>query len=229
MTGQEVYEVLTSKGSDKLYHANSVKTSLSLLQLGGLASRGAVVDSRLSQTSQISDQEDRKYGIWYDAFVDTLDIHPAFKRRNHYGPVLFVITAELLLRLPAASTVLITRCNPTKWGALPDQHQRYFLNVDELAAGWRVGYFDHMVTIRSPGGIVPFAGAVERIILDEPRLKRPEVGPEYRAAHDAIARAAAQAGLQVPIERRLCGFSCNCTNEYQDQAKPQRIPYFFAP
>ncbi len=227
MTGQEVYEVLMERGGNKLFHANSVRTSLSLLQLGGLASRGLVSDRCLPQTSQISDTQDREYGIWYDSFLDTYDIHSALSRRNHYGPVLFVMTAELLLRLPAETRVLVTRCNPTKWAGLADD-QRYFLTRHELAAGLQVGHFDHMITMRSPDGIVPFAGTVERIILDEPRLKAPDVGEEFVVAREAISAAAAQAGIRVEVERRICSW-CNCTIEYQDPNKPKRIGYFFTP
>lgn len=227
MTGEEVYKVLMDLGGDKLFHANSVSTSLSLLQLGGLASRGVVMDRGLRQTNQISDAADRKYGIWYDSFLDTYDIHSVLKRRNFYGPVLFVMAAELLLRLPPETIVQVTRCNPTKWDGLPND-QRYFLTTSELYAGLRVGHFDHMVTIRSPDGIVPFSGTVERIILDEPRLNAPDVGPEYVAARDAISVAAAQAGIQVQVERRTC-VRCNCTTEYQDPEKPKRVGYFFSP
>lgn len=229
MTGREVYEVLMARGSDKLYHANSVKTSLSLLQMGGLASRGAVVDQGLPQTSQISDQDDREYGIWYDSFVDTFDIHNALGRRNYYGPVLFVMDAKLLLSLPLNTTVLVTRCNPTKWCGLTI-NQRYFLTVPELEAGLNVGYFDHMISIRSPNGVVPFHGTVERIILDEPRLSAPEVGQEYVDARDAISAAAATAGVEVQVERRICSMHlCKCTTQYQDPNKPKRIGYFFTP
>lgn len=227
MTGQEVYEVLMARGGEKLYHANSVKTSLSLLQLGGLASRGEVADRKLPQTSQISDAEDREYGIWYDSFVDTHDIHNALGRRNFYGPVLFVMDAKLLLRLPLGSNVLITRCNPTKWKGLPND-QRYFLTMPELAAGLKVGYFDHMITIRSPNGIIPFSDTLERIILDEPRLCAPKVGEEYLAAQAAISEAVAKAGIQVQLERRVCDL-CKCRAQYQDPDKPKRIGYFFTP
>lgn len=229
MTGQEVYKVLKERvgANAKLYHANSVRTSLSLLKLGGLASRGVVTDRGFSQTPQMSDEKDQEYGIWYDSFLDTYDIHSTLKRRNFYGPVLFVMAAELLLHLPAETTVLVTRCNPTKWGGLPDD-QRYFLTSRELVAGLQVGYFDHMITIRSSNGIVPFAGTVERIILDEPRLSAPNVGQEYVAARDAISAATAQAGIQVQVERRTCVW-CNCTTEYQDPNKPKRIGYFFTP
>lgn len=227
MTGKEVYEVLIARGSDKLYHANSVRTSLSLLKLGGLASRGAVKASTLPQTSQMSDEKDQKYGIWHDSFLDTHDIHSALKCRNFYGPVLFVMAAELLLHLPPRTTVQITRRNPTKWDGLTDD-QRYFLTSQELVAGLRVGYSDHMTTIRSPNGIIPFAGTVERIILDEPRLSAPDVGQEHVAARNAISAAAAQAGIQVQVERRTC-VRCNCTTQYQDPGKPKRVGYFFTP
>lgn len=227
MTGQEVYEVLKARGGDKLYHANSVKTSLSLLKLGGLASRGAVEAHRFPQTPQMSDNKDREYGIWNDSFLDTHDIHSALKCRNFYGPVLFVMAAELLLGLAAETTVLVTRCNPTKWDGLTDD-QRYFLTCQDLAAGLKVGYFDQMITIRSPNGIIPFAGTVEKIVLDEPRLSSPNVGQEYEVARSAISAAAAQAGIQVQVQRRTC-VCCNCTTQYQDSTKPKRIGYFFTP
>ncbi len=227
MTGQEVYGVLKGRGGDKIYHANSVKTSLSLLKLGGLASRGTVKAHKLPQTSQISDEKDKEYGIWNDSFLDTHDIHSALKCRNFYGPVLFVMAVELLLGLPAGTTVLVTRCNPTKWDGLTDD-QRYFLTIQDLAAGLKVGYFDHMITIRSPNGIIPFAGTVERIVLDEPRLSAPNVGQEYVVARNAISAVAAQAGIQVQVERRTC-VCCNCTTQYQDPNRPKRVGYFFTP
>lgn len=227
MTGQEVYEVLQKRGGNKLYHANSVKTTLSLLKLGGLASRGAVADNGLPQTSQISDDKDRQYGIWHDSFLDTFDIHRALSRRNFYGPVLFVMAAELLLRLPAGATVLVTRCNPTKWADVPHD-ERYFMTKRDLEVGLRVGHFDHMITIRSPNGVVPFAGTLERVLLDEPRLRAPAVGQEHASARDAISAAIVKAGLAVQVERRTCA-QCNCTNDYQDPNKPKRIGYFFTP
>ena len=227
MTGQEVYDVLTNRGNYKLYHANSVKTSLSLLTMGGLASRGLVVKNGLQQTSQITDDKDKEYGIWYDSFLDTHDIHSTLRRRNFYGPVLFVMNANLLLQLPAGTDVLITRCNPTKWAGLPDD-QRYFLTNHELASGLRIGCSDHMVTIRTPNGIVPFAGTVERIILDEPRHPASAVSQEHVVAQNAISAAALNAGINVHVERRYC-YGCNCTTEYMNPDKPKRIGYFFTP
>lgn len=227
MTGKELYDVLMARGGSKLYHANTVKTSLSLLKLGGLASRGTVEDRGLPQTIQNSDAKDKKYDIWYDIFVDTHDIHSALRCRNFYGPVLFVMTADLLLRLPAGTTVSVTRCNPTKWDGL-SYDQRYFLTSRELADGLRVGFFDHMITIRSPDGIVPFVDSVERIILDEPRLNAPNVGNEYVVAKDAILTAAAKAGIQTTVMRRACVL-CKCTAQYQDPQYPKRISHFFTP
>lgn len=226
MTGEEVYHVYKSKAKygNMLYHANSVKTSTSLLHLGGLASRGAVADQNLPQTSQISDNDDRKYNIWYDTFIDTFDIHSALKRRNHYGPVQFVLNSELLLNLPENSSVLVTRCNPTKWANCPSVDQRYFSTLNDLKSGWIIGHFDHMITISSPSGIVPFSGALEKIILDEPRLPTPQVGHEYNYAEQSLS---AKNNLNIPIQRRQCAASCTCTRDYQD--KSTRIPYFFSP
>jgi hypothetical protein len=75
MTGNEVYDILVERGVTHLHHANSVRTSLSQLRLGGLASRALVESNKLAQTSQITDTEDREYGIWGDVFVPYLKLH----------------------------------------------------------------------------------------------------------------------------------------------------------
>lgn len=223
MTGEEVFRVLSARGVKELYHANSVKTSVSLLLLGGLASRGRVEKAGLPQTNQITDTKDRDFGIWNDVFLDTVDIHDRTSNRNHYGPVLFVLSAEILLNLPPASRVLMTRSNPSKWNLSLSDEQRYFMTEEELEAGVDVGRFDHMLVIRTGAGIVPFQHHLKSIILDEPKYEDRE-SIEFQAAVAALEDAGRKKGVETNIIRRECS-PCGCIASYSE--KTSRIPWFF--
>lgn len=72
---QEVRRVLAARGVESLHHANTVRTAGTFLRAGGLMSRGAVEDLGLDQTPQGSDEADRRYEVWYDIFLDRVDIH----------------------------------------------------------------------------------------------------------------------------------------------------------
>jgi len=225
MTGQEIYEVLVAKGVTRIFHANSVKTSVSQLRLGGLASRQRVERNQLPQTNQYTDYLDRSLGIWNDIFLDTVNIHSQISDRNKYGPVLFEMSVEMLRNLPAPSRVLVTRSNPSKWQVGASEADCYFLSKSELGKGFGVGNFDHMLVIRTPNGLIPFANFLQRITLDEPRLINGE-SAEYVTAKAALLGAAAINGIQVSIVRRNCTY-CSCITSYAE--KITRIPWFFAP
>src|SRR5438874_2367079 len=111
MNGQDVYAVLHAKNMNRLYHANSVTTSCSFLRRGGLLSRGYADDRGLPQTSQYTDNVDKRFGVWYDVFLDTDDYHRRISGRNMYGPVLFVMDSRALTQLPAGSDAFVTRSN----------------------------------------------------------------------------------------------------------------------
>lgn len=223
MTGQEVYDTLVARGVRHLHHANSVRTSLSQLRLGGLASRRAVDVHRLPQTSQITDDLDRKYGIWGDIFMDTVDIHERASDRNKYGPVLFVLNVEMLRNLSPSARVLITRVNPSKWGQTSTDAERYFLTSADLKGGLSIGDFNQMLVIRTDNGILPFMTYLEAIVLDEPRLTSGQ-SAEFLAAADALNTSAAAAGLQIRVTQRLC-HPCGCISSYAK--KESRIPWFY--
>lgn len=223
MTGNEVCDILVARGVTHLHHANSVKTSLSQLQVGGLASRALIEASRLPQTNQITDTEDREYGIWGDVFVDTVDIHRRISNRNMYGPVLFVLNVNVLRALPPTARVLVTRSNPTKWKETKTDAERYFLTTAELNSGLSVGDFDQMLVIKTAEGIVPFAQYLENIVLDEPKVMI-GTSPEFDEAATALAGAVVGLGLQVAVSRRSCA-PCNCIRSYGEKAS--RIPWFF--
>lgn len=223
MTGQEMFDILVAHGVTMLYHANSVSTSLSQLRLGGLSSRERVEQSGLPQKSQITDDLDRKFGIWGDVFMDTVDIHARISDRNKYGPVMFVMRVELLRNLPAGSRALITRTNPSKWDEMMPDQQRYFMRASDLTSGLNLGDFDQMLVIRTASGIIPFGHHLQSIVLDEPRLQDGE-SPEYNAAASALAAAANVNGVNVGVMRRQCA-PCKCYKSYADRST--RVPWFY--
>lgn len=109
MQGGHVYSMLKDIGATHLHHANSVTTSSIFLEYGALASCGFVEYYKIAQTQQPSDEIDKKYGIWHCIFVDHVDIHARAGRKkgpNQYGPVVFVLDLDVLLRLPEGSKVL---------------------------------------------------------------------------------------------------------------------------
>ncbi|MEN5202576.1 hypothetical protein ABE525_25455 [Pseudomonas wadenswilerensis] len=207
MTGNEVYEVLIRRGVSYLHHANSLITSTSLLNLGGLASRELVEARNLPQTYQYTDQSDKNLGVWGDIFLDTVDIHKRASRRNNYGPILFVVNAEIL---KLATNVLITKSNPSKWNTQTPHATRYFTSTDELEEGLAIGEFDQMLTLRTSNGLLPLAGLLEYILVDDP-IQGPQPGPEFTQAQNTLMQL-----TDTPIIRRECQPWCKCSSGYSD-------------
>ena len=97
LDNRKLYELLKDKGVTNLYHANTVATSITFIEEGGLLSREYVENKELYQTLQTSDEIDKLFDVFDDIFLDTTDLHKHFCRQNHYGPVLFQFSLELLL------------------------------------------------------------------------------------------------------------------------------------
>ena len=133
MQGTDVYGVLKQIGTTNLYHANSVTTSCTFLQQGGLVSRGFVEDRGLNQTPQFSDEGDKKNSIWHRIFLDHVDIHDRAGERNRYGPVMFQFNLSILLRLATGTEILVTKKNPIRWNESDPDSKRWLRSKDELA------------------------------------------------------------------------------------------------
>ncbi|MHC4405278.1 MAG: hypothetical protein ACYTG0_36995 [Planctomycetota bacterium] len=93
---KKVFDILAENGVTEVYHANSVITACQFLREGALLSRGTVDRKGWYQTAQSSDLDDKKHGIWFDIFADSVDIHHRARRKNAYGPVLFVLDAKII-------------------------------------------------------------------------------------------------------------------------------------
>lgn len=165
------------------------------------------------QTPQSSDDLDKRYGVWFDVFADSVDIHHRAKRANAYGPVMFVFDTELIDR-SYTGRIWVTKLNPTKWSGKSDS-ERWFQNKSDLEENLVKGRFDQMLVFRHCGGALPFKKYLKKIILDDPKLKDEEGVNFYSMAVGALRLAMADSGIDVPIERRVCKEGCTCREQYK--------------
>lgn len=213
MLGPDVRAVLRERRIFEIHHANTVTTSCTFLRVGGLASRGYVDDRGLPQTTQDSDGIDQHYGIWYDVFTDSVDIHERARRRNFYGPVLFVLNTSVLSELPPGSSVLVSKKNPTKWTDNEPEYDRFFPTSDNLRTDFVKGTFDQMIMIRTPNGILPFTGEVT-VILDDPQRRLSNGADAFTWASERLFEAAQAGGVNLHIHARECREGCRCVENY---------------
>lgn len=215
MKGSAVYAVLTAKGVDVLHHANTVITSCSFFQVGGLASRAHLQAKSLPQTYQYTDADDQKYGIWNDIFLDGTDIHARGSIRNNYGPVLFMLPPDMLLALPPGTDVMVTKKNPAKWISGEPNTDRYFASISELQIAYRYGDFGQHIVLRPPRGLLPFSSSPIQILLDDPRGSLSNGSNAFRAATAKLNAAAAAANLKLNIQQRQCNAGCKCLSGHR--------------
>lgn len=227
LDAKEVLRVLRDKNIEYFHHANTVQTSCIFLQKGRLLSRGTVDERDIPQTPQKSDNLDKQYGIWYDIFLDTVDIHARAKKRNLYGPVLFVFDLGILEE-DWLSTIWITKKNPTSWKSTDSHLDRYFQSVSEFESGYKKGDFGSMFMLRAAGGILRLNPHLKEIIVDDPNWKDVSVDAHvYSEAVGALRASAWQGGLtNISIKKRVCVSECKCKEEYanvlSNQAQGER-------
>lgn len=221
-----VYEVLKHNGVDEIFHANSVITSCQFLCKGALLSRGTVARSGLYQTAQKSDQTDQKFGIWFDVFADSDDIHHRAKKANVYGSVLFVLDVELIARAYTGK-VWVTKFNPTKWND-KTQEERWFVSAKDLEDNFVKGRFDQMIIFRHCGGELPIQKYLKKLILDDPCLASKSSKIDYYSmAYGALQLSMTQGQVNAPIIKRRCPKGCICQAEYS--GNPKRTKEMYVP
>ncbi|HPQ44735.1 MAG TPA: hypothetical protein PKZ42_10970 [Syntrophales bacterium] len=209
---KHVYDALIEKGIDEIYHANSVATACQFLRSKSLMSRGTVERLGINQTPQNSDDIDKRYGIWFDVFADTVDIHHRAKKANVYGPAMFIFDTTLI-KQSYTGRIWVTKLNPTKWAGKSEK-KRWFQDKDDLNQNLIKGRFDQMLLFRHCGGELPFKNYLKKIILDDPQFKDENKIDLYSMAVGALRLAMTDSGLDVLIERRLCCAGCTCKTEY---------------
>jgi len=224
----DLYNFLVDENILALYHANTVGTSCTYFQAGGLLSRGAVANLSLYQTPQTSDAADQVLGVWNDIFLDTTDLHSHFHRENHYGPVLFELDRELVLN--ENLEIWVTKNNPIYWNAWAPIAERYFADVAELRQKW--GVIDRqrmMITIRNNTSPILF-NYVRKIIVDDPKRIITVAGQNvilFNAAASKINNVVTTAHLLYgKLSTRTCG-SCWCGSNYLHQRSDADLFRFF--
>jgi len=210
MNGPEVFGALTTHRVTHLHHSNTVATSCTFLSKGVLASRGWVEYFKFPQTPQLSDDLDKKYGIWNDVFMDGVDIHSRASRRNFYGPVLFEFPVDILLRLPAGTEVFVTKKNPTNWIDGEPDGARWYASAAELQAGYTFGDFGKHIVFRNAQWSLPFLSNPVAIILDDPKGKLANGQDAYATAAQKLQQAASVGGISIVIRSRQCHSTCGC-------------------
>lgn len=210
MTNACIKEILLEKDITHLYHANTVGTACTFLENNGLLSRGYVEDNGLRQTPQESDAIDKSVDVYYDIFFDSVDIHERVKCLNHYGPVVFVYSVDLLDDLPEGS-IRITKDNPIRWHPGMTEEEKYFMTEDALRTYYNKGTFEQHLTIRHQVQPLPFTH-LEKIILDDPGIANTRYFDNALLHMAPLVQTHANGTL---LQARQCEADCNCKTQYR--------------
>lgn len=212
MEKSHLINVLQERGINRLYHANTLPTSLLYLKKRALLSRAYVEKRGLYQTPQWTDQSDKKLHVWNDIFLDTVDIHERASNSNQYGPVLFALDWKIL-RLRSVNRVEVTKCNPYKWEKM-EKKDRWFTSKKDLEKNLDIGNFGQSIVVRFSGRL-PFGHYLEEIILDDPWVETAEGVCFYARARKMINGELSRSKLAVPVRKRKCTEMCECLKSYQ--------------
>jgi hypothetical protein len=172
---KRVYTVLRDAGVECIHHANSVSTACQFLRSGSLISRGAVERCGLYQIPQNSDGIDKRYGIWFAVFAESVDIHKRAGKANVYGPALFVLDLEIIKK-SYTGKVWVTMLNPSKWAGR-SHNEKWFTSKKDLESNSTYGEFTQMIVLRHSGGELPFGKYLQEIILARTRISRVRLMP----------------------------------------------------
>jgi hypothetical protein len=222
----EVVKILKDKGLLNLYHTNTVLTSNTFLENGHLLSRQYVEDKGLRQTGQYTDALDKKFGVYNSIFLDFVDIHSRARKRNNYGPILYVFATELISKI-GIETVHITKRNPSTWADEDEITSRYYMSTEEFRGGYRTGNFGSML-ILPDRKYLALLGNLLHVCFDNPNLvwndNKKDLCDEAIEASKIAAEKGGLADKGIKILKRICDFrSCSCQNQYRYSLKTEEI------
>lgn len=169
----ELYDILRAKGITHLHHANTVATSITFLNQKHLLSRKYVEDNNLFQTTQYTDEKDKKLGIFDDLFLDFIDIHKEWKKYNFYGPFLFVFDIEIL-KSDQVSAVRITKKNPSNWRHDETEENWYYSDLSKFNDNYveenKRNNIGSMLILKGLEGKLPLRPHLSKMVFDNPNL-----------------------------------------------------------
>lgn len=214
----ELKQILLNNGVKELYHANTVFTSKGFFSVGGLLSRGAANDLGIQQTIQKSDDKDKEFGIWYDVFFDSVDVHNRASMRNFYGPITFIFSLDLL-DYREISACKITKQNPIYWNR-DDIEERYISDMSDFIKG----DFGQHIVIREFYNKIPFKSYLKKIILDKPfNIQSWLFDEAMQLVEDSIEKLK----LNCQFDIRECSQKCNCKKGY-DRCSEEEFMHLFS-
>ncbi len=228
MKANEIYKVFSEIGATHLHHANSVKTSSTFLEQGGLLSREYVEKNELIQTSQSSDTIDKTLKIWNRIFIDHVDIHARGGRKkgpNQYGPVLFIFELGLLQQMPSKADINVTKLNPIYWPGR-GKTECWFSNTKEISENVSYGNFDKMIVIETNDGKLTFPDSSVKIILDDPQRKLKTGEDAFTHAINCLESSAKKGKVKLTLEKRICNTECICKAIYKQYSMDELEKYF---
>ena len=226
LDNNQLYKFFLEKGINKLFHANTVTTSISFILKGGLLSRGSIENSGLPQTPQKSDSIDKEYNVWNDIFLDTTDLHSHFNRQNYYGPVLFQFSSIFIIE--ENHEIWITKKNPTEWSPQMTDEEKYFTSVDEIREEWNKHPLQKkMITIRNIKEPLSWK-YLESVLVDNPNVeynKTVYFQETVKALKSVISN---NTDLIGKFSTRSCS-NCFCKSNYLEQLKIKDLNKLFLP
>ncbi|SEC25200.1 hypothetical protein SAMN04489761_2491 [Tenacibaculum sp. MAR_2009_124] len=226
LNNKDLYNLLSEKGIHHLYHANTVGTSRTFIEQGGLMSRGAVESKGLNQTPQSSDAIDKVFDVWNDVFLDTVDLHTYFSRQNYYGPVLFKLTTDFLNEIDL--DVWVTKDNPINWNVEMTDKQKYFVSVEELSENWEQYQRQRkMTTIKNNMDSI-LMDYVEEVIVDNPAVQITKTGLVF--FNQAMADLKETLKINPPLKNKFKTRTCNgcfCRDNYLNQVSVPDLKRLF--
>lgn len=219
INSSDFFNFLIEKGVTHLHHANTVTTSCTFLRKQQLIARGCMERDGENQTAQASDDNDKAQGVYFDLFLDSVDIHDRARKRNVYGPVMFKISVEKLLAMNLAP-VWITKSNPMYWKEQTTQLEKWFQSLDEIKSEFVVGRFNQMVVLRHVGGVLNLNECLEEIVIDDPNIMKKSYDLFVLSVGAImLARSASKIPLKAKVAKRQCADGCKCLAEYESMGK----------
>lgn len=221
---KKLHKFLMEKGIINFFHANTLSTALTFIKNNGLMSRGLVEEHNLYQSVQSSDEIDKRFDVWHDIFIDTIDLHGFFPRQNYYGPILFKFNIDFLLK--DKYDIWITKNNPIYWKEDDLMKDKYFQNIDDLKENW--DKFDRqkkMFTIKNIS-IPSLFENLEKIIIDDPNVKiMDDIVLIDKVIEELKIVLESNNLLKGKFEIRTCT-SCYCKSNYLSLSIPELTKLF---
>ncbi|MES9971288.1 MAG: hypothetical protein ABW092_14745 [Candidatus Thiodiazotropha sp.] len=221
---KRIYEILKGKGVTSILHANSVENSSLFLRNRCLMSREAIEKLNTLNTSTKAKHSGINYSIWNDIFTDSVDRHKQSNNIHDHGPALLKIDIEII-KNTYTGKVWVTKSNPVNWDANTHHERKWFVSANDLEDNFSYGSFDHMIVFRHCAGKLPIQGYLNKVVLDDPKLKTDKYQIDYFSmAFGALKLAMKEGGLEVPIEKRACNQGCGCLDIYKNgKTEPDKM------